>query len=417
MAYDPLLKVGPLKRVIRWVDYRLPIFSLLEESLVRYKVPKNLSYWWCLGSLAGILLVMMILSGLFLAMHYDPNPAHAFQSVERIMREVNFGWLIRYIHMNGASFFFIVVYLHMLRGMYYGSYKAPRELLWILGVFIFFAMMATAFMGYVLPWGQMSFWGATVITNLFTAIPLMGESILHWLLGGFAVGAPTLNRFFALHYLMPFIIVTLVLLHLWALHRFGSNNPTGLDIKSAQDEIPFHPYYTLKDLLALTVFLMIFVGFVCFAPNFFGEPDNYVEANPMVTPAHIVPEWYFLPFYAILRAIPDKFLGVVALFSSIGILFFLPWLDGSKIRSAAYKPIYRALFWVFVMNGILLGWLGAKPPEGAYILMSRLATTFHFLYFLVLVPLISRWEKPTALPASISADYERRHPKSPQRGA
>lgn len=400
---------GPMKNLIRWIDYRLPIFSFIEHSLVKYKTPKNLSYWWCLGSLSGIVLVIMILSGIFLAMHYDPNPEFAFQSVERIMRDVNFGWLIRYIHMNGASVFFILVYLHMFRGLYYGSYKAPREMLWILGVIIFLVMMATAFMGYVLPWGQMSYWGATVITNLFTAIPVIGDSILNWLLGGFSVGAPTLNRFFALHYLLPFTIFALVFLHLWALHQHKSNNPTGLDVKSPQDEIPFHPYYTAKDLVALGGFCMLFVVIIFFAPNFFGEPDNYIPANPMVTPAHIVPEWYFLPFYAILRAIPDKLGGVVAMFGSILILFFLPWLDGSKTRSATYRPVFRALFWVFVIDCLILGWVGQKPAEGIYATISQVATAYYFIYFIVLIPWVSRWEKPSGLPESISAYYAQKH--------
>jgi len=399
---------GGLTRIIRWIDYRLPIFSFIESALVRYKTPKNLSYWWCLGSLAGMTLMIMILSGIFLAMHYDPTPEGAFQSVERIMRDVNFGWLIRYIHMNGASLFFLLVYLHMFRSMYYGSYKSPREVLWILGVFLFLIMMVTAFMGYVLPWGQMSFWGATVITNLFTAIPVVGDTLLHWLLGGFSVGAPTLGRFFTLHYLMPFVLVGFVLLHLWALHQHGSNNPTGVAVKKPQDEIPFHPYHTIKDLFALAVFLMAFVAFICFAPNFFGEPDNYIPANPMVTPPHIVPEWYFLPFYAILRSIPDKLLGVIAMFGSVMVLFFLPWLDGSKVRSCSYRPLCRALFWAFILDGLILGWIGARPPEGIYITIGQTATAFYFLYFLFLVPWVSRVEKTTALPESISADYARR---------
>ena len=398
-------------RSMRWIDYRLPIFSFIDHSLINYKTPKNLSYWWCAGSLAGIVLVIMILSGIFLAMHYEPNPQYAFQSVERIMRDVSFGWLIRYIHMNGASMFFILVYLHMFRGIYYGSYKSPREVLWIIGVIIFLAMMATAFMGYVLPWGQMSFWGATVITNLFTAIPLLGKSILQWLLGGFSVGAPTLNRFFALHYLLPFMIVGLVFLHLWALHRHGSNNPSGVDVKKPQDVIPFHPYYTVKDLLCMSLFCLFFIFFICFYPNFFGEPDNYIPANPMVTPPHIVPEWYFLPFYAILRAIPDKFWGVMAMFGSIFVLFFLPWLDGSKVRSATYRPIHRMFFWVFILDVLILGWIGAKPPEGIYVIIGQLATTYYFIYFLVLIPWISRWEKPIGLPESISAYYEVKHRK------
>lgn len=397
-----------MKSVIHWIDHRLPIFSFVKHALVDYKTPKNLNYFWTFGSLAGITLVIMILSGIFLAMNYDPNPQFAFASVERIMRDVNFGWLIRYIHMNGASMFFIVVYLHIFRGLYYGSYKAPRELLWILGVIIFLIMMATAFMGYVLPWGQMSYWGATVITNLFTAIPFVGEDILQWLLGGFSVGAPTLNRFFALHYLLPFILVAFVFLHLWALHQHGSNNPLGIDVKKPLDEIPFHPYYTTKDLVGLVGFLIFFAVMIFFAPNFFGEPDNYIPANPMVTPPHIVPEWYFLPFYAILRAIPDKLLGVVAMFGSIAILFFLPWLDGSKVRSLSFRPIYRALFWAFAIDTLILGWVGGKPPEGHFVIINALATAYYFVFFLILVPIVSRWEKPRLTPESISAHWSQR---------
>ncbi|MEX0922185.1 MAG: cytochrome b/b6, partial [Rhodovibrionaceae bacterium] len=276
-------------RAVKWLDHRLPIFTFMHHELHEYPTPRNLSYMWNFGSLAGIILVIMIVTGITLAMQYTAHVDHAFGSVERIMRDVNFGWLIRYIHMNGASFFFIVVYLHMFRGLYYGSYKAPREVLWGLGVIILLLMMATAFMGYVLPWGQMSFWGATVITNLFSAIPLVGDALVSWLWGGFSVDNPTLNRFYALHYLLPFVIVGVVVLHLWALHRFGSNNPLGIDAKGPQDKIPFHPYYTVKDMFGLMVFLTIFAAFVFFAPNYMGHPDNYIPADPLVTPPHIVP--------------------------------------------------------------------------------------------------------------------------------
>ena len=321
--------------VVRWIDHRLPVFSFLHHEMHEYPTPKNLSYLWNLGSLAGLALVMMIITGIILAMHYTPHVDYAFASVERIMRDVNHGWLIRYIHMNGASFFFIVVYIHIFRGLYYGSYKAPQELLWMLGVVILLLMMATAFMGYVLPWGQMSFWGATVITNLFSAIPFIGESIVVWLWGGFSVDNPTLSRFFALHYLMPFLIVGVVILHIVALHRFGSNNPLGIDVSGKQDTLPFHPYYTSKDLFGAVVFLTIFASAVFFYPNYLGHPDNYIPANPLQTPAHIVPEWYFLPFYAILRAIPDKLGGVLFMFGAIAVLFILPWLDKSPVRSVA----------------------------------------------------------------------------------
>lgn len=390
--------------VINWIDTRLPIFSFLQNHLVDYAVPRNLNFLWSTGSLAGIILVMMIITGILLAMHYDPDPRNAFASVEHIMRNVNYGWLLRYVHMNGASFFFIVVYLHIFRGLYYGSYKNPRELLWILGVVIFLLMMATAFMGYVLPWGQMSYWAATVITNLFSAIPLVGKTLLHWILGGPTVGAPTLHRFFILHYLLPFAIVGIVLLHLLALHQFGSNNPLGIKVKRAQDEIPFHPYYTIKDLLVVGIFFIIFATIVFFMPNALGEPDNYIPANPLSTPKHIVPEWYFLPFYAMLRAIPDKLGGVMVLFSSVSILFFVPWLDRSPVRSAMFRPLYRKLFWLFVLDCIILGWAGAKPPEGYYLIISRCATMYYFLHFIVIMPLLPRYEKVATLPDSIM-DY------------
>ncbi len=343
-------------------------------------------------------------------MHYTAHVGYAFESVERIMRDVNYGWLMRYMHMNGATMFFIVVYIHIFRGLYYGSYKPPRELLWILGVFILLAMMATAFMGYVLPWGQMSFWGATVITNLFSAIPLVGESIVTWLWGGFAVDNPTLNRFYALHYLLPFIIFALVFLHLWALHVHKSNNPLGIDVKGPQDMIPFTPYYTIKDAFGLGVFLIVYLGFVFFAPNFFGEPDNYIKANPMVTPPHIVPEWYFLPFYAILRAItfdiwfiPAKLIGVTMMFGSIIVLLFLPWLDRSPVRSARFRPLYRQFFWLFLVDCFVLGAAGGHPPEGQWIWIGQIATAYYFAHFLIILPLLSYLEKPRQLPSSISA--------------
>lgn len=396
--------------VIAWIDKRLPIFTMMQHDLVDYPTPKNLNYWWNFGSLAGIVLVIMIATGVVLAMHYTPHTAHAFESVERIMRDVNYGWLLRYLHMNGASMFFIVVYIHLFRGLYYGSYKAPRELLWQIGVIILLAMMATAFMGYVLPWGQMSFWGAKVITNLFSAFPLVGESIVTWLWGGFAVDNPTLNRFFALHYLLPFLLFALVFLHLVALHTSKSNNPLGIDVKGPQDTIPFTPYYTVKDLFGLGAFLIFYLAFVFFAPNFFGEPDNYIKANPMQTPPHIVPEWYFLPFYAILRAItfdilfiPAKLLGVIAMFAAVLVLLLLPWLDRSPVRSARFRPIYKQLFWLFVADCILLGVVGARPPEGVWVPLGQAATAFYFAFFLVIMPLLSYIERPRPLPSSISA--------------
>jgi ubiquinol-cytochrome c reductase cytochrome b subunit len=388
--------------VVRWIDHRLPIFTFMHHEMHEYPTPKNLNYWWNFGSLAGIVLVIMIMSGIVLAMHYTAHVDHAFQSVERIMRDVNYGWLVRYIHANGASFFFIVVYIHIFRGLYYGSYKAPRELLWMLGVVILILMMATAFMGYVLPWGQMSFWGATVITNLFSAIPLVGESIVTLLWGGFSVDNPTLNRFYALHYLLPFVIVGVVVLHIVALHRFGSNNPLGIDVRGNQDTLSFHPYYTVKDAFGLGVFLVLLSAVVFFLPNSMGHPDNYIPANPMVTPAHIVPEWYFLPFYAILRAVPDKLLGVLAMFAAIGVLFILPWLDRSPVRSATFRPIYKIMFWVFLVDCVALTWLGAKPAEGIYVVLSRLCTAYYFFHFIILLPVLSIFETPKSLPKSIS---------------
>ena len=396
-------------KVVQWIDYRLPMFTFMQKELNDYPTPRNLSYWWNFGSLAGIVLVIMIATGIVLAMHYTPHVDHAFLSVERIMRDVNYGWLIRYIHMNGGSAFFAIVYIHLFRGLYYGSYKAPRELLWILGVIILLVMMASAFMGYVLPWGQMSFWAATVITNLFSAIPVIGETIVTWLWGGFTVDNPTLNRFYSLHYLMPFVLVGVVALHLVALHQHGSNNPVGIDATGPQDKIPFHPYYTVKDMYGTGVFLVIFAFFVFLAPNALGEPENYIEANPLQTPPHIVPEWYFLPYYAILRSITfdiwfvsAKLIGVILMFGSILILFLMPWLDRSPVRSARFRPIYKQFFWVLVADCVVLGWIGANPPEGYFLIIGQIATAYYFLHFLVFVPIIAMIEKPRPLPESIS---------------
>ena len=396
--------------LVKWVDHRLPIFTLMNEELNEYPTPRNLNYWWNFGSLAGIALVIMIVTGITLAMQYTPHVDYAFDSVERIMRDVNYGWLLRYIHMNGGSFFFIVVYIHIFRGLYYGSYKEPRELLWILGVVLIILMMAAAFTGYVLPWGQMSFWAAKVITNLFSAVPLIGESIVTWLWGGYTVDNPTLNRFYAFHYLLPFIIVAVVILHLWALHRFGSNNPLGIEAKGPQDKIPFHPYYTAKDAFGFGVYLLAFAAVLFFAPNLMGEPINYVEANPLVTPAHIVPEWYFLPYYAILRSITfdiwfvsAKLIGVVLMFGSIMILFLMPWLDRSPVRSARFRPIYKQFFWILVVDCVVLGWVGANPPEPPYLYVGQAATAWYFFHFLILVPLLSLpvFDRPRPLPSSI----------------
>ncbi|MAU27838.1 MAG: cytochrome b [Pelagibacterales bacterium] len=390
------------KGIIGWIDYRLPIFSTLQHTLVDYPTPKNLNYWWNFGSLAGIFLLIQIITGIVLAMHYTPSVEGAFASIEHIMRDVNYGWLIRYIHMNGASFFFIVVYIHIFRGLYYGSYKSPREVLWWLGLTILLLMMATAFMGYVLPWGQMSFWGATVITNLFSAVPIVGTALVEWLWGGFAVDNALLNRFFALHYLFPFLIVGVVILHIVALHTHGSNNPLGIDRKGPQDSIPFHPYYTIKDLFGLSFVLTIFAAVVFYAPDYLGHPDNYIPADPLKTPAHIVPEWYFLPFYAILRAVPDKLGGVIAMISAILILFALPWLDTSKVRSATFRPIYKKFFWFLLIDVIILTWVGGSPAEGHFILIGRLATIYYFAHFIIFMPIIGIIETPKPLPNSIS---------------
>jgi len=388
--------------VVKWIDDRLPIFTMMSKEYGVFPTPKNFNYFWNFGAIAMVMLVTMIVTGIFLAMNYQPSTTMAFDSVERIMRDVNHGWLLRYLHANGASFFFIAVYIHIFRGMYYGSYKNPRELLWILGVLILLLMMATAFMGYVLPWGQMSFWGATVITNLFSAIPGIGKSIVTLLWGGFSVDNPTLNRFFALHYLLPFVICAVVFLHVWALHVTGSNNPLGIDVKTPQDTIPFHPYYTVKDMFGLTVFLIIYMTFVFYFPNYLGHPDNYTPADPMVTPPHIVPEWYFLPFYAILRSIPDKLMGVCAMFGSIIVLFVLPWLDSSPVRSARFRPWYKKFLLLFVVACFALGWAGSQPPEGLPLIVARLGTAYYFAFFLVILPLLGRIEKPLPLPKSIS---------------
>jgi quinol-cytochrome oxidoreductase complex cytochrome b subunit len=392
----------PMSRVIEWIDYRLPIFTFLRRELNEYPTPRNLNYLWNFGSLSGIVLVIMIVTGIVLAMHYTPTTAGAFDSVEHIMRDVNYGWLIRFVHTTGASMFFAVVYIHIFRGLYYGSYKAPRELLWGLGVIILLLMIATAFFGYTLPWGQMSFWGATVITNLFSAVPVIGDSIVTWLWGGYAVGDPTLHRFYALHYLLPLVVVAVVGLHLIALHRFGSNNPLGIESKEPQDTIPFHPYYTVKDSFGLAIFLIVYTWFVFYDPNFLLNPDNSIPANPGVTPSHIVPEWYLLPYYAILRAIPNKLLGVLAMFGSIFILVLLPWLDRSPVRSARFRPVLRPFFWLLVADCVLLTFAGGRPPEGTWLVMSRLGTAYYFLHFLVVLPLVGWLERPNPLPISIS---------------
>jgi quinol-cytochrome oxidoreductase complex cytochrome b subunit len=392
----------PQSRFMKWFERRLPIAGLVYSSFVVYPVPRNLNYWWTFGGILAFMLAAQILTGIVLAMHYTPHVDMAFNSVEHIMRDVSYGWLLRYLHSNGASMFFLAVYIHMARGMYYGSYKEPREVLWILGVILFLLMIMTGFMGYVLPWGQMSFWAATVITNLFSAIPLVGEPIVAWLWGGYAVGNPTLNRFYSLHYLLPFVIAGVVVLHIWALHMVGQNNPTGVEPKNEKDTVAFTPYATIKDSFFMVVFMIVFAWFVFYIPNYLGHSDNYIPANPGVTPTHIVPEWYYLPFYAILRAIPNKLLGVIALAASIFVLVFLPWLDTSRVRSARYRPLYRQFLWVFFAAVIGLGYLGAKPPEGGYVIAARILTFYYFAFFLIILPLLGLFEKTKPVPNSIS---------------
>ena len=410
MSFAWARQYEPKTGLTQWIDEKLPLPRLIYNAVgAGYPVPRNLNYMWNFGVLAGFFLVLQIVTGVILAMHYAANAEVAFATTEHIMRNVNWGWAMRYAHANGASFFFIVIYLHIFRGFYYSSYKAPREMIWLLGVVIFLLMMATAFMGYVLPWGQMSFWGAKVITGLFGAIPLVGESLQVWLLGGFAPDNAALNRFFSLHFLLPFVIAGVVILHIWALHIPGSSNPTGVEIKSESDTLPFHPYYTAKDGWFLGLVLIFFSVMVFFLPNALGHPDNYIEANPLSTPALIVPEWYFYPFYAILRAftvdfmfIPAKLLGVLAMFAAILIWFILPWLDKSPVRSANHRPLYRVFFWILMVDMAFLFYLGGAKAEEPFIMMSQLATAYYFLHFLVIVPIISQIEKPTPLPYSIT---------------
>ena len=400
----------PSNPLMKWVDERLPLPRLVYDAVgAGYPTPRNLNYFWNFGFLAGAALVIQIITGIILAMHYAANGQIAFDSVEHIMRDVNSGWLIRYAHANGASMFFIVVYMHIFRGLYFGSYKAPREMIWLLGVTIFLLMMATGFMGYVLVWGQMSFWGAQVITGFFSAIPLVGEPIRQWLLGGFAPDNATLNRFFSLHYLLPFVIFGVIILHVWALHIPGSSNPTGVEVKTEQDTVPFHPYYTAKDGFGVAIFLIIFAGLLFFGPNALGHADNYIPANPLSTPAHIVPEWYFWPFYAILRAftvdflwIPAKLWGVLAMFASILLLFFLPWLDRSPVRSTTYRPLYKWFFWALMIDIVILAICGMKPAEEPWVILGQLSAAYYFAHFLIILPFVSKIERPLPLPHSIT---------------
>nr|YP_008802523.1 apocytochrome b [Monomastix sp. OKE-1]AGZ90176.1 apocytochrome b [Monomastix sp. OKE-1] len=368
-----------------------PLVTLVNDHLIEYPTPTNLSYFWGFGSMAGICLLLQILTGVFLAMHYTPHVDLAFLSVEHIMRDVEGGWFLRYMHANGASMFFIVVYMHMFRGLYYGSYASPREFVWIVGVILFLLMIITAFIGYVLPWGQMSFWGATVITSLASAIPIVGDELTHWLWGGFSVDNATLNRFFSLHYLLPFLLVGISAVHIIALHQYGSNNPLGS--LASVDKISFYPYFYVKDLVGWVAFALFFSFFVYFAPNLLGHPDNYIPANPMSTPAHIVPEWYFLPVYAILRSIPNKLGGVAAIGLVFVSLLALPFLNTSEIRSSSFRPIHKILFWFLGADCVLLGWIGCQPVEAPFVTIGQIASIFFFFYFLVCVPLLGRIEK------------------------
>ena len=401
----------PQSGLTRWLDSRLPLIRFAHDTIITYPTPRNLNIWYAFGAILTFMLTIQIVTGIVLAMHYVPNAGLAFDSVEGIMRDINYGWLVRYMHANGASFFFIAVYIHMFRGLYYGSYKAPREVLWILGVILYLLMVATAFFGYVLPWGQMSFWGATVITSFFTALdqitPHWGSAIQTWLLGGFAVGDATLNRFFSLHYLLPFVIAGVVGLHIWALHVPGNNNPLGIDVKGPQDTVAFHPYYTVKDGFYVALFALIYLGFVFYAPDFFGNPDNYTPANPVVTPPDIVPEWYLLPFYAMLRSVPQKLIGVIVMAGALITLVFVPWLDSSPVRSSRFRPMMKQVFWIFVVDCVILGYCGAQSVDAAkfgvpLVWVARIGTLYYFAFFWLIMPLLGLIETTKPLPASIA---------------
>jgi len=422
MAGIPHDHYEPKSGFEKWLHTRLPIAGLMYDTLM-LPTPKNLNWMWIWGIVLTFCLVLQIITGIVLAMHYTPHVSLAFDSVEHIMRDVNGGWALRYIHANGASLFFFAVYIHIFRGLYYGSYKAPREITWIIGMLIYLAMMATGFLGYVLPWGQMSFWGATVITGLFGAIPGIGPIIQEWLLGGPAVDNATLNRFFSLHYLIPFVIVGLVAVHIWAFHTTGNNNPAGVEVRrkskaeANKDTVPFWPYFVIKDLFALVLILVIFMAVVGFMPNYLGHPDNYIPANPLVTPAHIVPEWYYLPFYAILRAITfdvlfldAKFLGVLLMFGSIGVMALVPWLDTSPVRSGRYRPAFKWWFLLLVIDFVVLMWCGSRPAEGLVPTISLIGAVYWFGYFLVILPVLGFTEKSKAVPKTIEADFDAHYP-------
>jgi ubiquinol-cytochrome c reductase cytochrome b subunit len=423
----------PKAGVEKWLDDRLPIVGLIYSTLM-IPTPKNLNWMWIWGIVLAFCLVLQIATGVVLAMHYTPHVDLAFDSIEHIMRDVNGGWALRYMHANGAALFFFAVYLHIFRGLYYGSYKAPREIVWILGMLIYLAMMATGFLGYALVWGQMSFWGATVISGFFGAIPGVGETIQTWILGGPAVDNATLNRFFSLHFLLPFVLAALVILHIWAFHTTGNGNPSGVEVRrgskeeAKKDTLPFWPYFVVKDLFALGVVLTIFLAIVYFMPNYLGHPDNYIEANPLVTPTHIVPEWYYLSFFAILRAftadvwavqlvsfltggiVDAKFFGVIAMFGSIAILLFVPWLDTSSVRSGKYRPSFKWWFWLLVVDFLVLTWAGSQPAEGLVPAISLIGASYWFGYFLIILPLLGVLEKPLPIPATIEEDFDAHYP-------
>ena len=402
--------------LLGWIDDRFPLTKVWNEHLAQYYAPRNFNFWYFFGSLALLVLVNQIVTGIWLAMNYKPDANLAFGSVEYIMRDVDWGWLLRYLHSTGASAFFAVIYLHMFRGLMYGSYRKPRELIWIIGVIIYLAMMATAFMGYLLPWGQMSFWGAQVIVNLFAAVPFVGEELSIWIRGDYVISDATLNRFFAFHFLLPFVLVGLVFLHIVALHKVGSNNPDGVEIKKNKDEngipkdgIPFHPYYTVKDIVGVVGFLIIFLGIVFFAPDFFGlflEAPNFEPANPLKTPDHIAPVWYFTPFYAMLRAVPpmfgSQFPGVVVMFAAIIVMFFLPWLDKSPVKSIRYKgPIFKAALAIFAVTFVVLAYLGLKPASSLLTLLAQIFTALYFAFFL-LMPWYSKMDKTKPEPERVT---------------
>jgi ubiquinol-cytochrome c reductase cytochrome b subunit len=403
----------PKTAVTRWLDSRLPIIRFTADFMA-FGTPRTLNYLWAFGAILTFMLVVQIITGVIMAMHYTPNTGLAFDSIEKTMRDVNYGWLMRYTHAVGASMFFVAVYIHVFRGLYYGSYKAPREVLWMIGVAILIAMMATAFMGYSLVWGNMSYWAVTVITNLFSSLDSiwkgLGTTIVQWIWGGFSVDNATLNRLFSLHYLLPFVIVALVALHIWALHVPGSNNPTGIEVRNpARETLPFHPYFTTKDLAAMAVFGILFAYLVFWTPNYLADATNFQQANQLQTPPHIVPEWYFLPFYAILRAIPSKLGGVIAMFGALVVLFFIPWLDTSRVRSTRYRPIYFWFFWALVFDCLALGYLGSQPPEGSAVFWARVFTLYYFVHFLIVMPIVGLIETPSPMPDTIADAFKHKH--------